>query len=113
MKKIWIVLFTLMLVGCGETKTPTPITDTVDKINESKEATAVLQVNNLLKEAEMKWLTGLDQKCISVSELSTSSTSGSICLDDSSNMYAKDVIINGYTCNGYKTTLKCVGGSND
>lgn len=102
-----------MLIGCGETKTPSPIKDTVDKIDESKEKTVILQVNNLLKEAEMKWLTGIDKECITVSEISMSLSIGEICLDDSSNIYAKDVIIEGYTCNGYKTNLKCVGESND
>lgn len=111
MKKIVVLLFVLFLVGCKEEKVE-PIKDTVDTINESNEATVTLQVQNLLKEAEMKWLTS-EQECFSVSELSTSATSGSVCHDSSYNIYAKDVEIDGFICNGGKTNLKCVGESND
>lgn len=93
-------------------KAPEPIKDTVDTINESKQATTLIQVQNLLKEAEMKWLT-VDSECLLVSELSTMAESGEICHDSSYNSYAKDVKINDLICNGNKSNLKCVGESND
>ena len=112
MKKIIVLLCILMLVGCGEEEKVEPIKDTVDTINESKKATVTMKVQNLLKEAEMKFLTS-EQECLSVSELSTSATTGSICRDSSYNIYAKDVQLEGFICNGSKTNLSCVGENND
>lgn len=112
MKRIFVGLLLFLMVGCGEKK-PEPVKDTIDTIQESKKNMTVIQVNNLFKEAEMKWISGSDKKCINVKELTTSAQEGSICMDDKQTIFAKDVKIDNLVCNGSKTTLNCVGGSND
>lgn len=111
MKKIIICFCIFLVVGCGEKKVE-PVKDTIDTIEDSKKSVAVMKTQSMINEAEIKFLT-LDKTCISVSELSINAESGTICLDDSSNLCAKDVKIEGYVCNGYKTSISCVGGSND
>lgn len=111
MKKIVYVLLSCLLVGCGEKKVE-PIKDTVDQIKESKDSVVRLEVVNLMRSAEMKILSS-GESCVAAKELSGRITSGSYCQDESGKTVAKDVKMEGYTCNGDKTTLKCVGDSND
>lgn len=111
MKKGVILLSLLILVGCGEKKVE-PIKETVDTIHDSKKSVVALQVNNLLKEAEMKLL-GSVNNCVLAKELSGNASDGSICYDTNGNIYAKDVKIDGFICNGTHTNLSCVGDSSD
>lgn len=111
MKKVMLCLGILLLVGCGEKKVE-PVKDTIDTIQDSKKSIAITKTQSMLKEAEMKFLT-LEKTCLDAKDLSQNAESGTICLDDSSKLYAKDVQVEGYICNGYKTSLNCAGGSND
>lgn len=110
MKKISILILLVLLTGCGNTKTPTE--KTIEQIERSKESAARIEVDNLLLEAEIKLL-NTGKKCISVKNLNTKATSGNICRDSSNNLYAKDVKVDKYICNGHKNDLKCVGEDND
>lgn len=113
MKKIVVILAILLLVGCGE-KSPKPVKDTVDHIVESKESTVKIQVINILKEAETKWMMGIEQTCISASELvSGRDAKGDVCINEEYIVYAKDISYQNYTCNGTKDSLSCVGEEND
>lgn len=111
MKKIVLILLVFLLVGCGEKKVE-PVKDTVDKIQESKESVVRLEVVNLMRSAEMKLLSS-GENCVLAKELSGKVTSGSYCQEESGKIIAKDIKMEGYTCNGDKTNLKCVGDSND
>lgn len=111
MKKGIVLLSFLILVGCGEKVEP--VKETVDTIQNSKKSVVTLQVNNLLKEAEIKLLYGSTSNCILAKDLSGNATSGSICYDNSGTIYAKDIKIDGFVCNGNKTNLSCVGDSSD
>lgn len=111
MKKIMLIICIMLLVGCNEKKVE-PIKDTVDTIQDSKKSIAVTKTQSMINEAEMKFLT-LDKSCISVNELSQNAESGMLCLESNGNIYAKDVKIEGYICNGNKMNVSCVGDNSD
>ncbi len=110
MKKVLILCYCLLILGCSEKKEP--LKETTDTIKESKKATIKLQVSKMLEEAEIRWTMGYENNCIPASDIESSAI-GSICIGADNMVYADDIEYKNYICNGRKDKLECIGENDD
>lgn len=112
MKKILLITF-IFLTGCfSDLKTPK---ENIENISEQKIVAIKLSVKNVLKMAEQKYILESNKfinlenyYCISIEDLNVSKQfiSGYACINNNETK-AKDIIYNGYICNGDYNSLEC------